>query len=100
MATTLTPTELSLLLSEVRALNQHFETPINPEALTELYLPPGKNFFSLDLTALNYANPRQTWYAYKMEPYDQDWTYSRERTANYTNVPGGNYTFHYILAYV
>ena len=89
------PAELPLLLSEVRTLNQHFETPTNPEALSELYLPPGKNFFSLDITALNYANPRQTWYAYKMEPYDQDWTYSRDRTANYTNVPGGHYTFRY-----
>lgn len=89
------PAELPLLLSEVRVLNQHFDTPTNCEALTELYLPPGKNFFSLDLTALNYANPRQTWYAYKIEPYDKDWTYSRERTASYTNVPGGNYTFRY-----
>jgi len=89
------PAEMSVLLSEVRVFNRHFDTPTNPEALTELYLPPGKNFFSLDFTALHYANSRQTWYAYKMEPYDKDWTYTRDHTANYTNVPGGNYTFRF-----
>ena len=86
---------MTLLLSGIRVLNQDFETPTNCEELQQLYLPPGKNFFSLDITALHYANPRQTWYAYKMEPYDRDWTYTRERTANYTNVPGGNYTFRF-----
>lgn len=89
------PDSMTLLISAIRVLNQPFETPTNSENLKELYLPPGKNFFSLDITALNYANPRQTWYAYKMEPYDRDWTYTRERTANYTNVPGGAYTFRF-----
>ncbi|HND89600.1 MAG TPA: histidine kinase, partial [Saprospiraceae bacterium] len=89
------PSQITPLLSEVRVFNQHFDTPSNTEELSVLTLPPGKNFFSLDITALNYANPRQTWYAYKMEPYDQDWTYTRERTANYTNVPSGSYTFRY-----
>ena len=87
--------KLALLLSGVRVFNQPFATKTNYEDLTELYLPPGKNFFSLEMTALNYANPRQTWYAYKMDPYDQNWTYTREHTTNYTNVPGGNYTFRY-----
>lgn len=86
---------LPLLLSQVRVFNKPFGATTNSENLTELYLPPGNNFFSLDITALNYANPQQTWYAYKMEPYDKDWTFTRARTANYTNVPGGTYTFRY-----
>lgn len=88
-------TETVPLLSGVRVFNENFETKTNYEDLTELYLPPGKNFFSLELTTINYANPRQTWYAYKMEPYDKNWTYTRSRTANYTDVPGGSYTFRY-----
>jgi ligand-binding sensor domain-containing protein len=87
--------EPTLLLSSVRVFNQNFATQTNYENLQDLYLPPGKNFFTLELTALHYANPRHIWYAYKMEPYDQKWTFTRERTANYTDVPGGSYTFRY-----
>lgn len=86
---------LPLWLSGVRVFNQPFSTPTNPEQLEALYLPPSKNFFSLDIVALNYANPRQTWYAYKMEPYDKDWVVSRNPVANYTNVPSGQYVFRY-----
>lgn len=60
-----------------------------------LQLKPAQNFFSIELTAFNYSNPAETWYAYKLEGFDKDWTYTRNRTANYTNVPGGNYTFRY-----
>jgi len=88
-------TETLSMLSGVRVFNEYFDTKTNYEDLNDLYLPPGKNFFSLELTALNYANPRQTWYAYKMEPYDKNWTYTRSRTANYTDVPGGSYTFRF-----
>lgn len=86
---------LPLLLSSVRVFNRSFDTALNSEALEEIYFPPGQNFFSLEMTALNFRNPRQTWYAYRMEPYDQRWTYTRERPANYTDVPAGNYTFRY-----
>lgn len=86
---------LPLWLSGVQVFNQPFGTPTNPEQLGALYLPPGKNFFSLNIVALNYANPRQTWYAYKMEPYDKDWVIGRNPVANYTNVPSGQYVFRY-----
>lgn len=60
-----------------------------------LRLRPAQNFFSIELTAFNYSNPAETWYAYKLEGFDKDWTYTRNRIANYTNVPGGDYTFRY-----
>lgn len=60
-----------------------------------LRLKPAQNFFSIELTAFNYSNPAETWYAYKLEGFDKNWTYTRNRIANYTNVPGGNYTFRY-----
>lgn len=87
--------EFPLMLSGIRVLNRPFIASVNPEALSELYFPPDKNFFSLEMLALRYDNPRQTWYAHKMEPYDQDWTYTRERMAHYTNMPAGRYLFRY-----
>ncbi|HAD14036.1 MAG TPA: hypothetical protein DCF33_16555, partial [Saprospirales bacterium] len=86
---------LPVMLSEIRVFNKHFPTASNVEELKELYLPPGNNFFAIDMLAMNYANPSQTWYAYKMEPYDKNWIVTQERTANYTAVPGGRYVFRY-----
>src|SRR5437762_13763339 len=40
-------------------------------------------------------NPWQCTYAYKLEPFDKDWLYTRKKEINYTNVPAGNYLFHY-----
>jgi ligand-binding sensor domain-containing protein len=86
---------IPVMLSEIRVFNKPFPTQTNVENLQELYLPPGNNFFSIDMLALNYANPSQTWYAYKMEPYAKNWTITHDRTAIYTAVPGGKYTFRY-----
>ncbi|MEP6750899.1 MAG: histidine kinase, partial [Bacteroidota bacterium] len=61
----------------------------------EISLAASENFFSLDMIALNYSNPKEIWYARQLEPFDKEWIYSQDRTANYTNVPGGTYTFHY-----
>lgn len=85
----------SLMLSEVRVFNRVFQTKTNVENLKELYLPPGNNFFSLEMLALNFTNAHQTWYAFKMEPYDKNWVITRDRRANYTDVPSGNYIFRY-----
>ena len=70
-------------------------TLINFENRQDISLRADENFFSLDMIALNYGNPRETWYAHQLEPFDKEWVYSKSRTVNYTNVPGGDYIFHY-----
>ncbi len=62
---------------------------------TDIELASSQDFFTIELTAFNYSNPRETWYAYKLEGFDKDWRYTRNRQANYTNVPGGTYIFRY-----
>ncbi len=56
---------------------------------------PDENFFSFSFSALNYENPVQTHYAYKLEGFDKEWQYSQIPKAIYTNVPGGTYVLHY-----
>ncbi|MGE5107239.1 MAG: two-component regulator propeller domain-containing protein, partial [Sphingobacteriales bacterium] len=68
---------------------------LNPEELKSLSLKYNENYFSIDLCGLNYMNPYQCTYAYKLEPFDKDWIFTTSRELNYTNVPSGNYTFHY-----
>ncbi|MEO6229517.1 MAG: two-component regulator propeller domain-containing protein [Ferruginibacter sp.] len=67
----------------------------NFEEKDNIALSPDENFFSLEMVALNYGNPQQSWYAHKLEPFDKDWIYRKERLVSYTNVPGGDYVFHY-----
>ena len=65
------------------------------EDLQDIKLHHDQNFFSIELAGLNYMNPYQCMYAYRLEPFDKDWVFTRKREINYTNVPAGNYTFRY-----
>ena len=53
------------------------------------------NVFTLDFAALHFANPDQNKFEYKMEGFDKDWiqTSALIRSATYTNLDAGTYTF-------
>lgn len=85
----------ALYLSSIKVHNTEVAVTSNYEETKNLKLGHDENFFSIELTALNYTNPQQTLYAYKLDPFDKEWIYTKERIANYTNVPGGHYLFHY-----
>ena len=57
-----------------------------------------QNDFSLEFTALNFVNPENNLYKYKLEPYEVDWTETSASTriARYTNISPGHYTFRII----
>ncbi len=54
------------------------------------------NIFSLEFSALHYADPNLNRYAYRMEGFDNDWVYvdAQHRNATYTNLAPGHYVFH------
>ncbi len=84
-----------VFISSVNVFNKKYATAVNPEELKKLHLASNENFFSLELSSPNYSSPQRTWFAYKLEPFDKNWIYTKDRLVNYTNVPGGSYTFHY-----
>ena len=53
-----------------------------------------ENSFSFEFAALHYAAPQKNQFAYMLEGFDSDWTYtsSNKRFANYTNLEPGEYT--------
>lgn len=51
------------------------------------------NMIVLDYAALHYAKPSSNKYAYYLEDFDEDWIYTDKRTATYTNLSPGTYTF-------
>ncbi len=68
----------------------------------ELRLKYFQNFISLEFSALNYINPTQTYYRYKLEGTDDTWREIKATDGigrvNYTNMKPGTYLFKVIAA--
>jgi ligand-binding sensor domain-containing protein len=86
---------IPVYITSFKIPGKELKTTVNTEDLREIRLRYNQNFFNIELAGLNYMNPLQCTYAYKLEPFDGDWIYTRKKEINYTNVPAGNYTFHY-----
>ena len=57
-------------------------------------LPDANSTFSFRFAALNYQFQHRIHYQYMLEGYDDDWQNAgKDRTATYSNVPGGTYQF-------
>ena len=61
----------------------------------EIVLGYKQNFFTIEFTALHYAQPYNNEFLYILEGFEQKWnkTGSDQRFATYTNLPGGEYVF-------
>ena len=63
-------------------------------------LKHNQNYFSFSFTALDFSDPEQNQFRYKLENFDDNWidAASLNRVAKYTNVDPGTYTFKVIAA--
>jgi len=52
------------------------------------------NTLSIEYIALHFAQPSKNRYAYYLDGYDSDWTYSKNREVQYVNLDPGSYQFH------
>jgi ligand-binding sensor domain-containing protein/signal transduction histidine kinase len=60
----------------------------------EITLSYSQSVFTIEFAALNFTQPGQNMYAYKLEGFDKDWNYvGKKRTATYTNLDPGTYIF-------
>ncbi len=56
-----------------------------------------ENYFAFSFAALDFTNPKQNQYAYKLAGFDNDWVHvGNKQEANYTHVPPGEYTLQVI----
>jgi len=59
-----------------------------------LRVPAGHVHFEFDYAGLSFIAPQKVRYRYMLEGFDRDWTEAgTRRTAYYTNIPPGRYTF-------
>lgn len=69
-----------------------FNRPIHQTS--KIVLGYDQNFITFYFSLLNYLNPEQNRFAYKLEGYQQDWTYTTgDNSATFTGLPPGTYTF-------
>ena len=62
-------------------------------------VPAGNNTFDFPFTALNLSAPERQRFKYRLEPFDKDWVDAgTRRTAHYTNMAPGEYSFQVIAA--
>ncbi len=67
---------------------------MNPTYRKSISLDYDQNLFSIEFSALDFANPEKNQYAYKLDGFDADWTQSETRRfVTYTNIDPGTYTF-------
>lgn len=62
------------------------------QKLQRIQLAPNDAFFILDLALLDYSQPEQNRFAYRIEGLDQDWNYLSGHRLRINRLPAGSYT--------
>ena len=61
--------------------------------------PPGNSTFDFRFTALSFSASDKLRFKYRLEPFEKDWVDAgTHRTAHYTNMDPGEYSFHVVAA--
>ena len=82
------------LFNKLVDIGENSPLKVNIDDTAELVLTHKQNFFTIGYAALDYTNPNNIQYAYKLDGMDDDWQYvQKQRIANYTNLPKGKYVF-------
>ena len=89
-----------VVISDVKLFNKSItsgiEAPyLNPSSNREkLTLEYDENELTIDYVALHFGNPEKNQYAYQLEGFDDNWIDAgTKRSATYTNLPHGDFTF-------
>lgn len=90
-----------IVLTNFQLFNKPMEVGVEGSPLkhvidetSELKLSHEQNIFSIGFAALDYTNPQNIQYAYKLDGFEKEWNYVHDqRIATYTNLPKGEYVF-------
>lgn len=81
-------------ITQVNLFNQSLKMDSSTTATKSISLGHENNFLSFEFAALDYNDPLDNQYAYKMEGVDEGWVYSGNRSfADYPNLSPGEYRF-------
>lgn len=99
----LTAEGIAIIDPENITLNEELPKVVIEQIYTgnDIYYPdnnieikPGNKRFNIKYSALSYIAPEKIQFKYKLEPFEEEWVFvENKRTALYTNIPPGAYTF-------
>ena len=90
---------LDALTPEVRLTNLLIADAVNikivdPTVFSKVQLTHKNYFVTFEFSVLDFIDPENNQFRYKLEGFDPDWIENGTRnTATYTNLPAGNYVF-------
>ena len=92
-----------VVIEEMHVDNQPVEIDNWQQAIRDPQFPikvePGQQDFEIRYTALSFINSENLRFKYKLEGLDREWVEAgTRRTANFSHVPAGDYTFKVIAA--
>lgn len=83
-----------VFITEINLFDEPIKNDTSSTEKKRLKLTHEQNFLSFSFAALDFENPKQNQFAYKMEGVDKDWVNSGSRNyAGYPNLQPGLYTF-------
>ena len=88
-------------LSDLKIFNQPVEPAVKESPLNKVVSQTDKvtfthdqSVFTIDYASIDFTRPEKIKFAYYLEGFEKDWNYVQNtRSATYTNLPAGNYTF-------
>jgi len=95
-----TPPPIKITNFQINFKPVSFRDPDSPldapiSQIREIVLPYQDNTFSFELAALDFHTPEKNLYAFKLDGFQKEWiNIGNNRTAFFTQVPPGKYTFH------
>ncbi len=86
--------EPDVRITAISVMNEPYERGLAPHAVREISLPHARNFISFEFAAMEFSVPRRNRYRYRLVGLDPEWVDAGyRRTADYTALPPGRYTF-------
>ena len=87
-------TDLEVMNKKIGSQKQTGSSSGSLASLNNLTLSYEDAVVNIDYAALEYSAPNKIQYAYYLEGWDKAWTYTSIRSAYYSRLTEGNYTFH------
>ncbi|WP_148707263.1 ligand-binding sensor domain-containing protein [Chitinophaga skermanii] len=83
-----------VIIKRLDVVEKPFKSDTAISLLKRVELPYNQNTIAIEFVPIEYTNPQKNHVQYKLEGVDEDWLQaSNTRTARYTNLRPGTYTF-------
>lgn len=86
--------EPDVRITAISVMNEPYGGDLAPHAVDEISLRHTRNFISFEFAAMEFSVPLRNRYSYRLTGLDPEWVDAgHRRTADYTALPPGRYTF-------